>query len=167
MRRLFLTIVAIAATVVPAAGQTGTGSLAGAIVRLRLLQYMSSEESQPGDVVLFEVSEDVVINGVVLISRGTPALGSIINARGYRSSPSAYWTLKQLSRGQLAFTISETRSVTGDVVRLSGPLAVFNKPAPRPMMSWHHRGELFDAVVLAEPVAWAPHTDHAQQNIGR
>jgi hypothetical protein len=107
--------------------------------------------------VQFEIAEDVVIQGLVVISRQTPAVGSITKVRPYRSWP-PFWTVHRLFPGQLGFTISETRSVNGDVIWLSGPLLRVNQPPPRPMITWHHEGEMFDAVVLDQSPISPIHT---------
>ena len=52
----------------------------GTRIRVRLLQFISSETSTPGEPVHLEVPEDVAVDGVVAIKRGTPATGTILEA---------------------------------------------------------------------------------------
>jgi hypothetical protein len=131
------------------AAQPVTSVPVGTGVRVKLLQFISSETSQPTEVVRFEVARDVVNQGVVLISRRTPVVGSITRARAHRVSV-PFWSLRLSSPGQLMFAIAETKSVNGDVVRLNGPIMGANQPHIHPLMTWHHKGEEFDAVVVPE-----------------
>jgi hypothetical protein len=150
MRQLLLALAALVAIGSPAGGQFTIPVPRGTIVHVRLLQYISSEASQPGQLVKLEVANDVVIENSVVIPRGTPVVGWITRAQAYSFKP-PYWSFKPSSRGRLAFTISETRSVNGDLIRLSGPVVGTNPPHIEPMFRWQHNGEVFDAVVLGEP----------------
>ena len=145
-RCVLLTVAAAAALARTGAAQPVTIVPVGTTVRVKLLQFISSETSQPGEIVRFEVFQDVLLNGTVVISRRTPAIGSIIWAKAYRPS-APFWSLRLVSRGQLFFTISETTFVNGEAVRLEGPIVGPNKQRPRPLIIWHHDGEVFDAVV--------------------
>jgi hypothetical protein len=98
MHQILLALVAIAGVTITAAGQSVTTIPEGMPVRVRLLQFIS-ETSQPGEAVRFEVSEDVVVKNLVVISRHTPVVGSITSAKAYRSSlncPSLALTLVNL-----------------------------------------------------------------------
>jgi hypothetical protein len=152
MRQLLLAFVALLAIGSPAGGQSTTPVPRGTIVHVKLLQYISSEGSQAGQLVQLEVANDVVIQNSVVISRGTPVVGWITRADAYNFKP-PYWSFKLSSRGRLVFTISETRSVNGDLIRLSGPVVGTNPPRIEPMFRWQHSGEVFDAVVLGDPAA--------------
>jgi hypothetical protein len=149
MRQIFLALAATAAVAITAAGQSVTTIPEGMPVRVRLLQFISSETSQPGDVVRFEVFEDVVVKNLVVISRHTPVVGSITTAKEYRSLSSRWpwWTRPSL--GKLVFTITETRSVDGRIIRLLGPIVGGNQSKKDPRLRWHHEGEVFDAIVVA------------------
>jgi len=150
MHQILLALVAIAGVTITAAGQSVTTIPEGMPVRVRLLQFISSETSQPGEAVRFEVSEDVVVKNLVVISRHTPVVGSITRAKAYRSSSSQWpwWTRPSL--GKLVFTITETRSVDGRIIRLLGPIVGGNQPKKDPSLRWHHEGEVFDAIVVAD-----------------
>lgn len=53
----------------------------GTPIRLRLLQQLHSQENRAGDRFDLEVAEDVMLNGVVVIPRGSPATGEITRIR--------------------------------------------------------------------------------------
>ena len=149
MRHIFIAFAASVAIAFTAAGQQATPIPDGTCVRVKLLQFIWSETSQPGEAVKFEVAEDVAIRGLVVIARGTPAVGSVEWAKAYRNSPPVWTWYSRTARGQLAFRISETRSVNGEAIQLSGPIVSVNQPPGRSLVRWHHTGEVFDAVVQA------------------
>jgi hypothetical protein len=149
MRHIFIAFAASVAMAFTAAGQQATPIPDRTPVRVRLLQFISSETSQPGQAVQFEVADDVAIGGLVAIARGTPAVGSVEWAKAYRNSPPVWTWWSRTARGQLAFRISETTSVNGEAIQLAGPIVSVNQPPGRSLVRWHHRGEVFDAVVLA------------------
>jgi len=149
MHQILLALAATVAVTITAAGQSATTVPDGMPVKVKLLQFISSETSQPGEVVRFEVFEDVVVKNLVVISRHTPVVGSIGNAKAYRSSTRSWWPLS--SPGKLVFTITETRSVDGRVIRLVGPIVGSNQSKDDSSIRWHHEGEVFDAIVVARP----------------
>jgi hypothetical protein len=57
----------------------------GTPINVAVAKEVTSKEAKPNDPVEFTVSEDLVINGQVVVRKGTPAIGSVINAekRGY------------------------------------------------------------------------------------
>ena len=69
----------------------------------------SSKDAKPNDPVKFTVDEDVVIDGQVVIKKGTPAVGSVINAekRGYFGKS-----------GKLAIQVESTQSLDGLPLKL-------------------------------------------------
>jgi hypothetical protein len=54
---------------------------AGTSVRLRTLTQLHSQENRTGDRFDLEVAEDVLLNGVVVIPRGSPATGEITRVK--------------------------------------------------------------------------------------
>jgi hypothetical protein len=144
MHRILLALAATLAVTITAAGQSAMTVPDGIPVKVKLLQFISSEMSQPGDAVRFEVFEDVIVNNLVVISRHTPVVGSIGNAKAYKSST---WLWPHSSRGKLVVTITETRSVDGKVIRLVGPIVGSNESKDDSSIRWHHEGEVFDAIV--------------------
>jgi len=147
LNQLVRVVVVSVAMGVTAAGEPPASVPPGTRVQVKLLKLITSESSLPGATVQFTVAHDVVIHGLVVISRGTPALGSVTTAKAYPGHH-PFWSTDRVSPGQLGFTISETKSVNGDLVRLSGPLLVNQPPHRRPLVTWHHEGEIFDAIVL-------------------
>jgi len=58
--------------------------LDGTTVKLRLAENISSETSKTGDQVPFEVTEEVLVQGVVVIAKGAPALATVTDAEPKR-----------------------------------------------------------------------------------
>jgi hypothetical protein len=54
----------------------------GTLVRLKLLYNVTTENVAKGDRVEFDVAEDVVINGRVVIQKGAPAWGQVTDVKG-------------------------------------------------------------------------------------
>ncbi len=81
----------------------------GTTISVRLMEPLSSATAKTGDVVTFEVVEDVVINGQVVIKQGTPARGTIVESAAKRRMGRA---------GRLAYALTETKSVGRQTVRL-------------------------------------------------
>jgi hypothetical protein len=52
----------------------------GTAINVVTAQEVTSKEAKPNDPINFTVNEDVVINGQVVVRKGTPATGSVINA---------------------------------------------------------------------------------------
>src|SRR4051812_8025626 len=52
----------------------------GTAVRLRLNRNLSSAEAQVGESVDFEVLDDVKVNDAIVLKKGAPAMGSVIEA---------------------------------------------------------------------------------------
>ena len=55
---------------------------AGTVVPVRLSETLDSKTAQPNDVFHASVAGDVMTQGVVAISRGTPVLGRVVDAKG-------------------------------------------------------------------------------------
>lgn len=72
-------------------------------------QETTSKDAKPNDSVQFTVDEDVSIDGQVVIRKGTPAVGSVINAekRGYLGKS-----------GKLAVQVESTQTVDGQPLKL-------------------------------------------------
>lgn len=52
----------------------------GAALNVVTAQEINSKDAKPNDPVSFTVSEDLTINGQVIVRKGTAAVGSVINA---------------------------------------------------------------------------------------
>jgi hypothetical protein len=81
----------------------------GTEVKLKLTKPISSADARVGDRVELEASGDVVVDGVVLIKKGAPAVGQVTEAQPRKSFG---------RRGKLNFTIDYVKTVDGQNVRL-------------------------------------------------
>src|SRR5687767_3330520 len=81
----------------------------GTPVRLRLNRNLSSQDAKVGDPVDFEVLEDVVVNGVMIIQRGSPVIGTITLAKSKGRMGKA---------GKLDVNVDYARSIIGEKVTL-------------------------------------------------
>jgi len=81
----------------------------GTEVKLKLTKPISSADARVGDRVELEASEDIVVDGVVLIKKGAPAVGQVTEAQSRKSFG---------RRGKLNFTIDYVKTVDGQNVRL-------------------------------------------------
>jgi len=124
----------------------------GTRTTIRLLQFISSETSKPGDSVRIAIQDDVVIGGVVLIKRGTFATASIVKAKPARWRREWWSWPYQLKSGKLILAIEGTYAVDGQPIRLRPPLsAVTGQPGTAiefgNILRWAHDGERFEALV--------------------
>lgn len=87
----------------------------GTRIQVRLLTFISSEESKEGDPIEFVVTKDVVADGRVLIAGGTRVLGSVVKAKRAR------WGDSSNRHAKLAFVFTYTVASNGALVRLRGP----------------------------------------------
>lgn len=86
----------------------------GTIVRMIFTEELSSETNHPNDPVHCEVAEDVKVDNLVVIAKGTPATGKVSQAEkrgGWGKS------------GTLSFSIDYVKAVDGTNVRLRGSSA--------------------------------------------
>lgn len=109
MKNLLLTLCAVIAISVSIKAQTVTLQ-EGTVVRVELLETLDSRLAKVGDLVNLRVDEDVEVDGVVVIKRGTEATGRV--------------TVSQASKmlgkkGMLDFTIDYTKTVTDKNIRLN------------------------------------------------
>lgn len=81
----------------------------GTELRLRTVRTLSSETARTGDSVEFEVAEDVVVDGIVVIAKGAKARGEVIEAKKRKSFGRS---------GKLNFTIDVVQAVDGSNIRL-------------------------------------------------
>ena len=70
---------------------------------------ITSKEAKPADTVKFTVNEDVIVNGQVVIRKGTEAVGSVVTAQkgGYMGNS-----------GKLAIAVESTTTVDGQPLKL-------------------------------------------------
>ena len=81
----------------------------GTPVKLRLAQTVSSADAKTGQQVAFEVVEDVQVQGVIAIAKGTPALASVTDAEHKKSMGRA---------GKLDINIDSVRLIDNEKVQL-------------------------------------------------
>jgi hypothetical protein len=81
----------------------------GTPINVVVAQEVTSKLAKPNDRVEFTVDEDVTMNGQVVVRKGTPAVGSVINAEkgGYMGKS-----------GKLAVQVESTQTVDGQPLKL-------------------------------------------------
>jgi hypothetical protein len=100
-----------AAAVVTAAGPAQQPSASilpdGTPMKLRLLNKLDSQTAKNGDEIPFAVVNDVVVGGVTVLRRGSPATGVVTHAEAAKTGGRA---------GKLSFTINDIRLLNGGKV---------------------------------------------------
>jgi Protein of unknown function (DUF2846) len=81
----------------------------GSPLRVVTAEEISSKTASPGDRVMFKVAEDLVVDGHVVIGKGTDAKGSVINAE-----PSG----RMGKSGKLGIQVESTKTVDGQPIKL-------------------------------------------------
>jgi hypothetical protein len=81
----------------------------GNVIRLRLLEDLSSKTAEVGDMVTLEVSEPVMCKGKVVIESGARATGVVVESSSAKMAG---------KKGKLNFTIDYAKAVDGTNVRL-------------------------------------------------
>jgi hypothetical protein len=81
----------------------------GTAVKVITTSEITSKKAKPNDPVGFTVDEDVVVNGQVVVRKGTEAIGSVVNAEkgGYMGKS-----------GKLAIQVESTKTVDGQPLKL-------------------------------------------------
>ena len=81
----------------------------GTAVKVITTAEITSKKAKPNDPVGFTVDEDVVVNGQVVVRKGTEAIGSVVNAEkgGYMGKS-----------GKLAIQVESTKTVDGQPMKL-------------------------------------------------
>ncbi len=81
----------------------------GTAIKLRISETLSSENAKVGQQVPFEVTENVVVQGVTVIPKGSPAIATVTEAEPKR----------RMGRGgKLDVNIDSTRMADGQSVQL-------------------------------------------------
>lgn len=81
----------------------------GTLIKVKTLNVLNSNENRVGDIVEFEVVDDIIDNNLTIIQRGTKATGTITKAK--KSSLLG-------GPGQLDFTIDYVTAVNGRKIKL-------------------------------------------------
>ena len=81
----------------------------GTAINVVTAQEITSKDAKPNDPVKFTVAEDLTISGQVIVRKGTPAVGSVINAEkgGYLGKS-----------GKLGVQVESTQTVDGQQLKL-------------------------------------------------
>jgi hypothetical protein len=123
--------------------------LDGTVVHLRLVGPLTSEDAKAGDRIRFVVTRDVVVDGVVVIARGTPADGGVVAAR--RASWGFIW-----HKAALAFAFTQTAAADGQPVTLRAPSAggVVNidRSDYHHSLQWATEGDPLEATIVGNYV---------------
>jgi len=80
----------------------------GTPIRVRLNRNLSSADAKTGDPVDFDVVEDIIVNGVVIIQRGSRVLATVTDAAKARMGKA----------GKLTVNVDYARSVLGEKIAL-------------------------------------------------
>jgi hypothetical protein len=108
----------------------------GTPVRLRLSRNLSSADAKTGDTVDFEVLEDVVVDGTLVVPREAVAIGTVTLAQAKR---------RMARGGKLDVEIDYVRLVDGDRVTLR---------AVKETSGGGHTGAMTGAMVATAIVVW-------------
>ncbi|MFP5238130.1 MAG: PEGA domain-containing protein [Acidobacteriota bacterium] len=127
------------ASPVLAAGQQNNPNnelLDGTPVKLRLSQTVSSATAKTGDEVPFEVMDDIEVNGITVLKKGSTAIGTVTEAQ-----PKGH-----MGRGgKLNMTISYARLIDGEKVTLR---------AVSDNKGGSHTGAMTGAMVATSLIIW-------------
>lgn len=105
-------------------------------VKLRLSRNLSSADEKTGDTVDFEVLEDVEVDGLVVVKRGSVAIGTVTQAE----------KKKRMARGgKLDVTIDSVRLVSDEKVALRGV---------KETAGGGHTGGMTAGIVVTALVVW-------------
>jgi hypothetical protein len=124
----------------------------GTPVRVRLVQFLFAQTARAGDAVQFQMADEVRIDAAVVIRRGTPVAGVVLQAEPYRLRGCWHRT----HPAGLAFTVRGTTAVDGMNIRLraspqpgveGGLQSAHARSVGQPLLRWEHEGELFRAFV--------------------
>jgi hypothetical protein len=120
--------------------------LDGTIVPVRLAGPINSEDAKTGETIRFVVTRDVVVDGAVVIARGTPVVGTVLAAR--RASTGFIW-----HEARLAFTFIRTTGVDGRPIQLravtgggNGRVTI-DRDDREHRLQWATEGDTFEASV--------------------
>lgn len=108
----------------------------GTTVKLRLSQTISSADAKTGQEVPFEVMEDIQVNGITVLAKGSTAIGVVTDAQEKRNMGRA---------GKLDMSISYARMADGSKVALR---------AVKESKGGSHTGAMTGAMVATSLIIW-------------
>lgn len=85
----------------------------GTIVAVTTIEAINPENLYPGDSLKFEVAEDVTIDGVIVIKKGTAARGEVVRAE------KSHYVGKG---GMIGISVTSTTAIDGQKIPLKGSL---------------------------------------------
>ena len=109
----------------------------GAPIKLRLLNKLDSHTAKEGDGIPFDVVNDVVVNGVTVLRRGSTATGVVIQAKASKTMGRA---------GKLSFAVNDIKLRNGSKT----PVRAFSRT------SGENRTVEMIALMAEMPIASAP-----------
>ncbi|MFZ3211584.1 MAG: PEGA domain-containing protein, partial [Terriglobales bacterium] len=109
----------------------------GTPIKLRLLNKLDSHTAKNGDEILFGVVNDVVVSGVTVLRRGSPATGVVTQGEASKTLGRA---------GKLSFTINDIKLRNGG----KAPVRAFNRTSGE-----NRTGEMI-GVMVEVPIVAAP-----------
>lgn len=83
----------------------------GTVLRVRLMETLDSRTADEGDLINFEIADDVSVNGVVVVKSGAKVTGSVMDAQ--KSG--------MLKKARLSFTMDYAQAVDGQNIPLTSP----------------------------------------------
>lgn len=107
----------------------------GTSLRIALKEEINSKTAQVGDFVALEVIDDVDVNGVIVITAGTPLKGEITEASKAKMMGKA---------GKIDFIVTFTRSVDGQNIRL--------RTSNKSFSGTNKQGGIIAAAVIVNPL---------------
>jgi hypothetical protein len=107
----------------------------GTPMKLRLLNKLDSHTAKDGDEIPFDVVNDVVVGGVTVLRRGSPATGVVTQAAASKTMGRA---------GKLSFTINDIQLRNGG----KAPVRAFNRTSGE-----NRTGEMIGLMIQAPMVA--------------
>jgi hypothetical protein len=110
----------------------------GTPIKLRLLNKLDSRTAKDGDEILFDVVNDVVVGGITVLRRGSPATGVVTHAAASKTLGRA---------GKLSFTINDIKLLNGGRV----PVRAFNRTSGE-----NRTAEMIGMMIWDAPIAAAP-----------
>jgi len=108
--------IGLLAFIAATASTASAGPLAdGTRIPVRLVSFISSQDSRDGDPIEFVVASDVLVDGRIAVARGARVLGTVVKAQRAR------WKFSSHRHARLIFVFTYTTASNGELVRLRGP----------------------------------------------
>lgn len=109
MKKIITLLLLIPATLMAQTDSTVLTLQEGTIIKAALTKSINGKEVNVGEIVDFELSENIIINGQVAISKGAKITGSVTDAQRSKALG---------KKGKLAFSIDYLYLPNGKVIKL-------------------------------------------------